>query len=135
MIPGYPYMFQNYNQNPNGFATVQNEQEARFYPVAPGVSMTLKDESGPFIYTKTMGRTALDLPAFEKYRLVKEEPTANAPEATETDAKVESVDLSAYAFKEDIRALEEQLAALQKEIATMKPKKKQVKEAEVEDDE
>lgn len=63
-----------------GFIRVQNEQEARTYPVAPGNSVTFIDENAPYCYTKTMDFSQLDRPKFEKYRLVKEEDE-HAPEA------------------------------------------------------
>ena len=66
------------NQN-NGFVSVRNEMEARNYPVAYGNSVTFKDETAPYVYTKTMGFSQLDPPVFEKYKLVKEE--AEAPKS------------------------------------------------------
>lgn len=56
-----------------GFISVSNEQQARNWPIAPGNSLTFKDESSPYIYTKTMGLSQFDVPIFEKYRLTKEE--------------------------------------------------------------
>lgn len=55
-----------------GFVSVRNETEARNYPVALGNSVTFKDETAPYIYTKTMGFSQLDVPRFDKYKLVKE---------------------------------------------------------------
>lgn len=57
----------------SGFISVPNIDTARNWPVAPGNSVTFKDESAPYIYTKTMGYNQLEAPRFEKYRLVKEE--------------------------------------------------------------
>ena len=59
----------------SGFVSVRSEAEARNYPVAYGNSVTFKDETSPYIYTKTMGFSQLDRPVFDKYKLVKEEPT------------------------------------------------------------
>ena len=56
-----------------GFIQVHDENEARNYPIAPGNSVTFKDENAPYVYTKTMGFSQLDRPIFEKYRLVKED--------------------------------------------------------------
>lgn len=61
----------------NGFISVRSELEARNYPVAPGNSITFKDETAPYVYTKTMGFSQLDRPNFEKYKLVKEEVNDN----------------------------------------------------------
>lgn len=58
-----------------GFVSVQNEAEARNYLVAQGTSVTFRDESAPYIYTKTMGFSPLDRPVFEKFKLVKENET------------------------------------------------------------
>ena len=58
-----------------GFISVRGEVEARNYPVAPGNSVTFKDETAPYVYTKTMGFSQLDTPTFDKYRLVKEDAT------------------------------------------------------------
>ena len=91
----YPsYYSQNYGQAPQmmmpqqnniqaqnlDFVPVPNEDVARNYPVAPGKSVTFKDENAPYIYTKTMGFSQLDRPLFEKYRLIKEDdqPTTNS---------------------------------------------------------
>ena len=59
--------------------SVPNEGEARMYPVAPGNSVTFKDENQPYIYTKTMGFSQLDRPVFERYKLIKEEITEEIP--------------------------------------------------------
>ena len=56
-----------------GFVPVPSEEVARNYPVANGVSVTFKDENAPYVYTKTKGFSQLDVPVFERYRLVKEE--------------------------------------------------------------
>lgn len=65
-----------------GFVSVRSEEEARNYPVALGNSVTFKDENSPYIYTKTMGFSQLDRPIFDKYKLVKEEPSeaSNSPQ-------------------------------------------------------
>ncbi len=57
-----------------GFVSVRNETEARNYPVGLGKSVTFKDENAPYIYTKTVGFSQLDVPRFDKYKLVKEAP-------------------------------------------------------------
>lgn len=72
-----------------GFVSVRNEGEARNYPIAPGNSITFKDETAPYVYTKTMGFSQLDRPIFEKYRLVKED-AAEAPNLPQTDASTEN---------------------------------------------
>lgn len=78
----YPQYNQGYTQQPqqnNGFIRVQNENEARMYPVAPGNSVIFIDENAPFCYTKTVDTSQLDRPKFEKYRLVKEEHEEQDP--------------------------------------------------------
>ena len=61
-----------------GFVVVKDIAEAMNYPVAPGNSVTFKNENQPYIYTKTLGFSQLDQPIFEVFKLVKEE-RAEAP--------------------------------------------------------
>ena len=72
-----PYIQQGYQQpqqtNNNGIITVRNKEEAFNYPIAPGNSLTFKNETEPYIYTKTLGFSQLDQPIFEVFRLEKEE--------------------------------------------------------------
>ena len=68
-----------------GFVLVRSETEAMNYPIAFGTSVTFKDETAPYIYSKTMGFSQLDRPIFEKFKLVKEEPNANGSENTSMD--------------------------------------------------
>lgn len=64
-----------------GFIPVPSEDVARNYPVAPGNSVTFKNENAPYVYTKTMGFSQLDRPIFEKYKLVREEdPVTEQPQ-------------------------------------------------------
>ena len=98
-----------------GFIQVHDENEARNYPIAPGNSVTFKDENAPYVYTKTMGFSQLDRPIFEKYRLVKEEdmPTQNSPVSAEIAQQANNID---YALKTDLTALQAEIDAL---IASM----------------
>lgn len=66
---GYPQQV----QHSAGLVSVRGINEARTYPVAPGNSVTFKDETAPYVYTKTMGFSQLDRPTFEVFRLVKED--------------------------------------------------------------
>lgn len=79
----YQYYYQQPQQQiqNGGLVSVRSINEARNYPVAPGNSVTFKDENSPYIYTKTMGFSQLDRPIFEAFRLIKEDFT------TETETK------------------------------------------------
>lgn len=102
----------------NGFVNVRNEAEARNYPVALGNSVTFKDETSPYIYTKTMGFSQLDAPKFDKYKLVKESTT-------------EPSDLSENGFYDDkpildtIDGLKGQIEAIWGEIEGIKNDRRQ----------
>lgn len=100
-----------------GFISIRGEQEARNYPVASGMSITFKDETAPYIYTKTMGFSQLDLPQFEKYRLVKEETSI------EEHTKEDVVDMSIYAKNDQIEDLKSQIEELKSQIEDLKIKK------------
>ena len=87
-----PYMYQQQPQMAqNGFVSVRSIEEAYNYPVAPGNSITFKDENSPFVYTKTKGFSPLEQPVFEKYRLVKvEEPPQCAQIMPKSEPNYES---------------------------------------------
>lgn len=93
-----------------GFISVRNETEARNYPVAPGNSITFKDETSPYVYTKTMGFSQLDRPIFERYKLVKEESS----EDTKAIIADEIIDNTVQ------KKLEGQISQLWKEINSLK---------------
>ena len=128
----YPY-FPNYNQmllqqqlhnmqqpqqqiQNGGFVIVKNISEAMAYPVAPGNSVTFKDENKPYIYTKTLGFSQLDQPIFEVFKLIKEERT-ECPEMALEEPKVEffTVD-EASALKREIEVLKSDIQFLKELI-------------------
>ena len=122
----YPQMRQNQGmqqmqiQN-GGFLPVRSRQEAMNYPVAPGMSVTFKDESAPYIYTKTKGFNQFDEPVFDVYKLTKEEmPSVNAQEA-HTDVFTDKTgNVSQYALKSDFEALQKLVDILQNDIRNLK---------------
>lgn len=125
-IQAQPQQIQN-----GGFVSIRGEQEARNFPVQIGTSVTFKDETAPYIYTKTMGFSQLDTPRFEKFRLVKEDaPVVNA-EAPKSDDKKEDIDLSIYATKSELGALEERIQALADDMEDLRTKKVTSKKKEV----
>lgn len=113
----------NYNQQNTDFIPVPNETYARNYPVAPGHSVSFKDESIPFVYySKTMGSSQFDTPIFKRYRLVEETQMAQKQEETE------AVDNSALEpINAKIEALEIEIEGIKKKLTTRRKK-------EVEDD-
>ena len=129
-IPNYPNSIPNQTQvSQCGFIGVQNEQEARLYPVGPGNSITFRDESAPYIYTKTMGNSPLDRPTFEKFKLVREEESApkteQIKETIDLSGYALKTDLSRYALSEDIKALKDEIKEVIAEIALLKGKKQE----------
>lgn len=122
----------------SGFVLVQSEQEARAYPVAPGNSITFKDESGPFCYVKTMSFNQLDRPTFERYRLVKENAPSEARESPTTHEQ--PAPTKTYATKDDLAAIWDELDALKEKLKAQAEKKtvrarKVTEETEAADDE
>lgn len=126
-------------QNPvrqSGFVRVRSEEEAFGYPVAPGNSVTFINESAPYCYVKTMGFSQLDRPTFERYRLVKEEPSQNAQNTEKSTDKENTRQVDEYAQKSDVAKLQRDVEALRVAVKTLneqKPKKRVV--VEDEDDE
>ena len=107
-----------------GFVSIRGEQEARSYPVAVGMSVTFKDETAPYIYTKTMGFSQLDTPRFEKFKLVKEDDTpisnVGGPNSHE---KEKDIDLSMYVLKSDFDAFKDVVDDMAADLEKLKGKK------------
>ena len=81
-------------QAQSAFISVKNIDEAMNWPIAPGCSLTFKDESAPYIYVKTSGLSQFEPPAFEKYRITKEEdpkPDDLRAEFSGLEAQIEEV--------------------------------------------
>lgn len=120
--------FQNGNSSQmqiqnGGFVSVHSIQEAFNYPVAPGNSVTFKDENSPYIYVKTKGFSQLEEPIFKKFRLIEENDTQ--PEESTTTATEQAANYADFAKQTDVTALWSEIDALKKQIAelTVKPEK------------
>lgn len=121
----------------SGFVLVPSEQEARNYPVAPGNSVTFKDENAPYCYVKTMGFNQLDRPTFERYRLVKEDSPVAAQNAPTSADSAEGSKDTAYALKSDLGAIWSEIDAIKEKLKTQvekKPAKKKLIEVEADED-
>ena len=112
-----------------GFISVRDIGIAQNWPVAPGNSITFKDESAPYIYTKTMGYNQLESPKFEKFRLVKEDE-AQPEQAVQEKPQMPQV---AYLTKKDLGALETDVKVLKKRIGEVE-KSLTKKEDELDDE-
>lgn len=110
----------------SGFVPVPSEQVARNYPVAPGNSVTFKDENAPYCYVKTMGFNQLDRPTFEKYRLVKEDSQNIAQNTPKSDDNAKDGNDTKYALKSDLDAIWNEIDALKENSKTEKKKNKLV---------
>ena len=117
----------------SNFVPAPSEDFARNYPVGYGKSVNFKAENAPYIYVKTMGFSQLDNPIFEKYRLVKEEPTTpqNGME------KSEEYKLSFDELKAEIEDLRGQIEDLREKVNALseRSKTKSVKKEVTDDDE
>lgn len=91
-----------------GIVSVASEDEARRYPVAPGYTVTMRDENGPYLYEKTMGYSQLDQPIFRKARIVFEDDAIKQekPEKPEEPAEPPKV----YAELKQLEALRDAVA-------------------------
>lgn len=89
-----------------GIVSVANEDEARRYPVAPGYTVTMRDENGPYLYEKTMGYSQLDQPIFRKARIVFEDDAPPQEEKKEEPAEPPKV----YAELKQLEALRDAVA-------------------------
>ena len=109
-----------------GFVSVHDEEEARNYPVAPGNSVTFKDESAPYVYTKTQGFSQLDRPQFVKYRLVRESDEEFSEKTVEETGNV-------YALKSDVDAIASQIKDIRSDVDALYVKKPVRKKEEGDD--
>lgn len=151
----YPYQnyyqqYQNYQQMPQqipqmnsfqngnssqmqiqngGFVSVHSIQEAFNYPVAPGNSVTFKDENSPYIYVKTKGFSQLEEPIFKKFRLIEENDTQQ--QESTTTVTEQAVNYADFAKQADVTALWNEIEMLKKQIAdiTAKPDRAKKKES------
>ena len=112
---------QQTNQTPQiqngGFVMVKDINEAMNYPVAPGNSVTFKNESQPYIYTKTLGFSQLDQPIFEIFKLVKEENELPKEEIKEELPVIEYLSIDeAEKLKTEIENLKTEIGFLREYI-------------------
>lgn len=96
-----------------GIVTVSNEDEARRYPVAPGYTVTMRDENEPYLYEKTMGFSQLDQPVFRKARIVFEDDDSH------DDQKQPSAVPVVYAELSQLEELRDAVSAELTDLRTM----------------
>ncbi len=101
----------------SGFVSVRSEIEARNYPVAYGNSVTFKDETAPYVYTKTMGFSQLDRPVFDKYKLVKEEPTNFEQNCASNVDDTKNNKTTIEKLQSEIEAIWSEIEALKKNVS------------------
>ena len=106
----------------NGFVRVQNEEEARRYPVVPGGSITFIDDNSPHCYVKSVDLSPMSAPVFKRFRLVEEEASQTAQNGDISNAPEKGIDLSAYAKIEDVRALRADIDRLRLDIDALSEK-------------
>lgn len=124
---GYPYYQQMYQQQlpqmqapqqqvqqirNGGIVSVASEEVARNYPVAPGMTVTMRDESAPYLYEKTMGFSQLDQPIFRKARIIFEDAAPAAPDNQKVYAELSQLEALRDAVSSDIRDIRSIVAAL-----------------------
>lgn len=97
-----------------GIVSVASEDEARRYPVAPGYTVTMRDENGPYLYEKTMGYSQLDQPIFRKARIVFEDDVT-----TQEKQEEPSEPPKVYAELKQLEALRDAVAIEFKKIREM----------------
>ena len=136
--PYYPPMQQAYGQQlpqmqqqapaqpqqirSGGIVSVSGEDEARRYPVAPGYTVTMRDETAPYLYEKTMGFSQLDQPIFRKARIVFEDdvPKEEKPEeAAAVYAELTQLEALRAAVASDIQSLQSRIDKETSEIRSL----------------
>lgn len=102
----------------SGFVRVQNETQAREYPVALGDSVTFINENAPYCYTKSMGLSQLESPVFKRFRLVEED--MQNTQSNIQQSQIENIDLSQYISKNEFETLKISFETLKNEFENMK---------------
>lgn len=112
------YQMNNQTIQNSGFVTVQSEEEARTYPLAHGMSVMFRDENSPYIYSKTLGFGQLDIPVFERYRLIKEPyQTAQKPSEENKAEEISYVTKDEFdPFKSEIKTIKEMVEKLRRDL-------------------
>lgn len=120
----YPNYLQNYQtsyqapqaqaspqatQEQSAFISVQDEQQARNWPIAPGASLTFKNEKEPYIYTKTAGLSQFEQPVFEKYRITKEEDPKVDDVKAELTSSISDINSQIEEIKDAYRLLKSEI--------------------------
>lgn len=96
-----------------GIVSIPNEEEARRYPVAPGYTVTMRDESAPYLYEKTMGFSQLEQPIFRKARIIFEDA---APQSAQEPPREPEAPQAVYAELAQLEALRDAMVADMKDI-------------------
>lgn len=110
-----PMQQQMMSAQSSSFVSVRNEMEARNYPIAPGNSITFKDEMAPYVYTKTMGFSQLDRPVFEKYKLIKETVAEPSDLPVEGGSDVQAINPALDELKAEIGQIWSEIDMLKKD--------------------
>lgn len=135
---GYPNYQNEQNQNQvqnmqsqvpqiqnGGIMHVRSMQEAFNYPVAPGTSVTFKDETAPRVYVKTRSFSQMEQPIFDVYELKKIEEATQERNYNHSEEKTENpIDLSNYALKVDTDEIWKSVDDIRKEIDGLKEEMK-----------
>lgn len=111
-----------------GIVSVANEDEARRYPVAPGYTVTMRDENGPYLYEKTMGFSQLDQPIFRKARIIFEDDVT-ATQNVQEQPVPQPEPAEPYATLAQLEALRDAVSAELKNIRSLIPEQKETKPA------
>lgn len=111
-----PQMFPAQMSGSSSFVSVRNEAEARSYPIAPGNSITFKDETAPYVYTKTMGFSQLDRPVFEKYKLIKETVAEGSNLPVESGSDVQPINSTLDDMKAEIGQIWGEIEGIKKNM-------------------
>ena len=106
-----------------GFIPIPSEAHARNYPVAPGNSVTFKDEFKPYVYTKTQGFNQMELPAFKKYKLIEELDASIAPGDSVLEEPVKYVEQDTFdALKDELETYKENYLTLEEDVEDLRKK-------------
>lgn len=99
----------------NSLVPIHSEQEVFNYPVAPGNSVSFKNENEPYLYVKTMGFSQFDRPEIVKYKLIKEDiGNSNTEPIENTPSQIKGLS------EDDLKPILDDIQQVKKDIAIIK---------------
>lgn len=102
------------------FTPVHSDNEVLNSPVAPGNTIYFKHETGPYIYTKSMGMSQFEVPQTKKYKLEEVEMTNGAINVPTEPISQPKQTQPKYLLADDIKPISDELRQCKEELRDLR---------------